>query len=96
MHYLIVLGHTLQTKNRLELDAYNWLRHDLDRTLIKKEELENMKKQVANQITALSESHSRCKPLRYDWYKNNNHKLTTDWVLNLTFATVHFYAQKEG
>jgi hypothetical protein len=95
MHYLIVQGHTLQTKNRLELDAYNWIRHDLDRTLIKKDDLAATKAQIVKQIVALSESHSRCKPLQYEWYKNYNHITNTiDWQLSLTFATIHFYAQK--
>jgi hypothetical protein len=95
MHYLIVQGHTLQTKNRLELDALNWIRHDLDRTLFKKEDLPAIKKRINNQLAALNESHTRCKPLELKWWQPSN-TAGSDWRMDLPFVTVYFYAQNNG
>jgi hypothetical protein len=91
MHYLIVVGHTLQTKNRLERDVLEWLEKKIDRTLFKTYDLGDVKKRIASQVELLNQTHARCKPLREDWYQDRPSK---DWILRFPFVTVHFYAQR--
>jgi hypothetical protein len=94
MHYLTVLGHTLQTKNKLELAILCYLHDDVNRKLIKDYDLADFKKQVGNKVSALHAQHPRCKPVELGWWQPIAGK-GKDWGLNLSFLSFTLYAEKE-
>lgn len=73
--YMTYDGHHLSTKNKLQKAVQNYLIH-LDRTLIEKNELDFIKKQIVSDIENLNKQHSRCKPLTPHWWCHQG-----DWIL---------------
>jgi hypothetical protein len=94
MHFLTVLGHTLQTKNKLELAVLRYLQDEVNRKLIKDYDVPDFKKQVRNKVEALQNEHPRCKPVMLDWYQPNSGK-NDDWVLHTSFLQFTMYAEKK-
>jgi hypothetical protein len=90
MHYLTVLGHTLQTKNKLEKAVLKHLQH-IDRTLINAEDLARFKRTLTQNAAGFNAEYPRCKPVKLDWDKD---EAKNDIILRTNFATFYLYAEK--
>ena len=92
MHYLSVLGHTLQTKNKLELAVLKHLQ-GIDRLLVSAEYLAQHKRTISHSVFSLNIDHPRCKKVECNWWQPS-YGTGKDWVLELPFAKMWFYAEK--
>ncbi|WP_163401467.1 hypothetical protein [Flavobacterium fluviatile] len=72
-HYFVYLGHSTQTKNRLQEEFSNFLT-TLEGTLINADRIEDLKQRIIKKATELNEKHKRCAALTIDFsklYKDN-------------------------
>jgi hypothetical protein len=94
MHYLSYLGHTLQTKNKLELSILRTLENTANRDLIPEPDLKQYKSEILNMVAVRNSLYPRCKPVEVSWWQPNAGK-SKDWVLNFTFTAFHLYASNQ-
>jgi hypothetical protein len=91
MHFLTVLGHTLQTKNKLEQAVLKHLQ-GYSRTLINHINLARHKRTLIQNVAGFNAEYPRCKPIILDW--STGHECKLDVILRTNFATFYFYAEK--
>lgn len=61
-HYMFMIGHMSQTKNKLEKSVLDFIT-SIDRSLIQASEVEKFKDDFVKKIEDLNKEHPRCRPI---------------------------------
>lgn len=62
-HYFVYVGHSTQTKNKLQKDLKDYL-HSLSGRLVKTENFEALKNEIIEKANSLSLENNRCTPIK--------------------------------
>lgn len=96
-YYLGHIGQFLQPKNKLEKAIQEYIKF-FDRKLIPETKIEDYKTEINKNIEVLTAKHSKCTPIRSDWWSpaNSVRDEVRDWVLGgVDCARFSFMCSKE-
>ncbi|MBS7234244.1 hypothetical protein KHA90_24920 [Flavobacterium psychroterrae] len=91
-HYFVYVGHSTQTKNKLQEEFCNYLR-SLQHTLIDAAKINDLKKEIRLKALELNEKHKRCAALVIgfsDLYTKTGFGITGFYFLTFQILQAHY------